>query len=42
MHYNFARPHKSIANPYSRTHATAAGVTDHVSKIEEMVALLAA
>jgi hypothetical protein len=41
MHYNFARPHMSLANPYSRTPAMAAGVSDHVWKIEEIVALLA-
>ena len=40
MFYNFARPHKTPANPYPRTPAMAAGVTDHVSKIEEIVALL--
>lgn len=42
MHYNFARPHKSLANPYPRTPAMAAGVADHVLKIEEIVALLEA
>jgi IS1 family transposase len=40
MHYNFARPHTSLKNPYPRTPAMAAGVTDHVWKIEEIVALL--
>lgn len=40
MYYNFARPHKSLANPYPRTPAMAAGVTDHIWKIEEIVALL--
>jgi IS1 family transposase len=40
MHYNFARPHKSLANPYPRTPAMAAGVTDHVWTIEEVVGLL--
>jgi IS1 family transposase len=40
MHYNFARPHKSLANPYPRTPAMAAGVTDHVWSIEEIVGLL--
>ena len=29
MHYNFARPHKSLADPYPRTPAMAAGVDDH-------------
>lgn len=40
MHYNFARPHKSLANPYPRTPSMAAGVTDHVWSIEEIVGLL--
>jgi IS1 family transposase len=40
MHYNFARPHKSLANPYPRTPAMAAGVSDHVWSIEELVGLL--
>ena len=30
MHYNFARPHKTLANPYPRTPAMAAGIADHV------------
>ena len=40
MYYNFARPHMSLAKPYPRTPAMAAGVSDHVWKIEEIVALL--
>ena len=40
MYYNFARPHTSLANPHPRTPAMAAGVSDHVWKIEEMVAVL--
>jgi len=40
MYYNFARPHMSLANPYPRTPAMAAGVSDHAWKIEEIVALL--
>ena len=39
MYYNFARPHMSLANPYPQTPAMAAGVSDHVWKIEEIVAL---
>jgi IS1 family transposase len=39
MHYNFCRPHKSLANPYTRTPAMAAGLADHVWEIEEMVRL---
>jgi hypothetical protein len=40
MYYNFARPHQSLRNPYPRTPAMAAGISDHVWKIEEIVALL--
>lgn len=40
MYYNFARPHGSLRNPYPRTPAMAAGVSNHVWKIEEIVALL--
>ncbi|MFH1381433.1 MAG: IS1 family transposase [Chloroflexota bacterium] len=40
MHYNFARPHKTLANPYPRTPAMAIGLTNHVWTIEEIVSLL--
>jgi hypothetical protein len=49
MHYNlarphkslaFARPHKSLANPYPRTRAMAAGVANHVWTCKEIAALL--
>ena len=40
MHYNFARPHKSLKNPYNRTPAMAAGLTDHIWSTEELLALL--
>jgi IS1 family transposase len=40
MYYHFARPHKTLANPYPRTPAMAAGVADHVWKVEEIVGLL--
>lgn len=40
MHYNFARSHKSLSNPYPRTPAMAAGLTDHVWTIEELLSLL--
>jgi IS1 family transposase len=40
MHYNFARPHKTLANPYPRTPAMAAGVADHVWSLTEIAALL--
>jgi len=39
MYYNFARPHKSLSNPYPTTPAMAAGVSDHVWSIEEIVKL---
>lgn len=37
--YNFARPQKTSANPYPRTPAMAANLTDHVWSIEEIVEL---
>ena len=40
MHYNFARPHQSLANPYPRTPAMAAGVADHVWTTQEIAELL--
>jgi IS1 family transposase len=40
MHYNFARTHRSLANPYPRTPAMAAGIADHVWTCEEIAALL--
>lgn len=40
MHYNFARPHKTLANPYPRTPAMVAGISDHVWTIEEIVKLI--
>jgi len=40
MHYNFARPHKSLAKPYATTPAMAAGITDHIWTIEEIVSLI--
>jgi IS1 family transposase len=39
MAYNFARPHKTLANPYPRTPAMAAGVADHIWTPAELVAL---
>ncbi len=39
MYYNFARPHKTLANPYPRTPPMAAGVSDHIWTIEEIVKL---
>jgi len=40
MYYNFARPHKSLANPYPRTPAMATGISDHIWTIEEIVGLV--
>ena len=40
MHYNFARPHRSLKQRYPRTPAMAAGVADHVWSLEEIAALL--
>jgi len=40
MHYNFCRPHKTLANPYPRTPAMAAAVSNHVWTIGEVVALI--
>jgi IS1 family transposase len=40
MYYNFARPHKTLANPYPRTPAMAAGISDHIWTIEDIVKLV--
>jgi hypothetical protein len=34
-----ARPHKSLANPYPRTPAMAAGLENHIWTIEDIVRL---
>jgi IS1 family transposase len=39
LHYNFARPHKTLANPYARTPAMAAGIADHVWTLREIAEL---
>jgi IS1 family transposase len=39
MYYNFARPHKTLANPYPRTPAMEAGVTNRIWTIEDIVRL---
>ncbi len=40
MHYNFARPHKTLSNPCPTTPAMAAGVADHVWTLQEIAGLL--
>jgi len=40
MHYNFARPHKTLGNPYPTTPAMASGIADHIWAIEEIVKLV--
>lgn len=37
--YNFARPHKTLTNPYPKTPAMVAGISNHVWTIEEIVKL---
>jgi len=39
MYYNFARPHKSLANPYPTTPAMATGLTKRIWNVEEIVRL---
>jgi hypothetical protein len=41
MYYNFARPHQTLSDPYPTTPAMAAGVSDHVWSIGEIVELIA-
>lgn len=40
MYYNFCRAHKSLANPYPRTPAMAARISDHIWTIEDIVRLV--
>jgi IS1 family transposase len=39
MHYNFARSHKTLSNPYPKSPAMAAGLSNHIWTIEEIVKL---
>jgi len=39
MYYNFARPHKTLANPYPRTPAMAAGLTNRIWTLQDLVEL---
>ena len=40
MHYNFARPHRTLKERYPRAPTMAAGVTDHIWTLDEIAALL--
>lgn len=40
MHYNFAWVHAMLSNPYPRTPAVAAGISDHVWTLAEIAGLL--
>lgn len=40
QYYNFARPHKTLASPYPRTPAMAAGITNHIWTVADIVSLL--
>ena len=40
MHYNYCRPHKTLSKPYATTPAMAAGLTDHVWDMRELIGLL--
>ena len=37
LHYNFCRPHRSLANPYPRSPAMAAGLADRVHKLDWLI-----
>ena len=39
MHYNFARPHGTLKNPYPRTPAMAMGVANNQWTLREIAAL---
>jgi len=40
MYYNFARPHKTLTNPYPKTPAMAAGLTNHIWTTGEILSLV--
>jgi IS1 family transposase len=40
MYYNFARPHKTLTNPYPKTPAMVAGLANHIWNVEEIVHLV--
>ena len=37
LHYNFCRPHRSLANPYQRTPAMAAGLADRIYDLDWLI-----
>jgi len=37
MHYNFVKTHKTLATPYPRTPAMAAGISEHIWNFKELV-----
>lgn len=39
MYYNFARAHKTLTNPYPKTPAMAAGLANHIWRVDEIVEL---
>jgi IS1 family transposase len=39
-HYNFVRPHKTLSKPYPTTPVMAAGLTDHVWSVTELLRLV--
>jgi hypothetical protein len=39
MYYNFARPHKTLTNPYPKTPAMATGIANHIWTVDEIVKL---
>jgi hypothetical protein len=40
LYSNFGRAHSALANPYPRSPAMAAGLSDHIWSCEEIAALL--
>jgi len=40
VYYNFARPHKTLTNPYPKTPAMAAGISNHIWTVKEIVNLV--
>jgi len=40
MYYNFARPHKTLTDPYPKSPAMAAGISNHIWTTEEIVRLI--